>query len=447
MDIKAINKSIYDKSKTFLGQNTHWITGFFMAIISEAYVSFIVDSFRLSLAVAVLPVFLVTLNKKQSSIKVGVASAMSILVFRCMIYCISSRYTLGKAILESIPGALFYMLYGLLFQAVVPDKTQSDFRKMIPACIICDFVSNVLEFFFIAVVNSEQTYMMDYGYLLITAFVRMAVSIILLSFVRWYHWLLNKEEHEARYQSLYLMTTDLKNEIYFMKKNTEEIENVMNYAYRLCMQLREKNETEEIKQLALKIATEVHEIKKDYFRIIQGMEKQVVEQYEEKCMNCMDIFVILRSYASRVISDKKIAVRFYDSCYADFKTPYHYMLVTVLKNLVVNAIEAMESVGKSGEVYLIENRRDKEYEFIVKDTGPGIQSSNIDTIYEVGFSTKFDYKTGNINRGMGLASVKMIVEEKLEGKIALINNEGGATFRILIPRETLTGGTNEDIYN
>ena len=36
-----------------------------------------------------------------------------------------------------------------------------------------------------------------------------------------------RDRHEQRYQRLFLMTTGLKNEIYFMRKNSEEIESVM----------------------------------------------------------------------------------------------------------------------------------------------------------------------------------------------------------------------------
>ncbi len=47
------------------------------------------------------------------------------------------------------------------------------------------------------------------------------------------------EEHENRYRRLFLMTTGLKNEIYFMRKNSEEIESVMANAYKLYEKLNE----------------------------------------------------------------------------------------------------------------------------------------------------------------------------------------------------------------
>ena len=89
-----------------------------------------------------------------------------------------------------------------------------------------------------------------------------------------YRILLTKEEHENRYQRLFLMTTSLKNEVYFMKKNSEEIESVMSNAYRLYEKLSELGVPEETKRMSLAIARDVHEIKKDYLHIMQGIENE-----------------------------------------------------------------------------------------------------------------------------------------------------------------------------
>ena len=56
-----------------------------------------------------------------------------------------------------------------------------------------------------------------------------------------------------------------------MHKNTEEIERVMSDAYKLYEQILEKDLPREMQQMGLEIARDVHEIKKDYIRIIQGI--------------------------------------------------------------------------------------------------------------------------------------------------------------------------------
>lgn len=443
----CLNSEIYASIKALIQKNTHLITGISIAIISQLYISFLVDDFRLSLAVVFFPIFLLTINKKDEQIKVGASTALCVFSLRVLIYVLSSQYSLRWEALMALPGAFYYFVYAILFFTMMPKKNFINFKELAPVCIICDFIPNIMEFFIRGILDSTPVGIISYGYLFLAACVRTMLVVTVLGFIRWNNFLLNKEEHEKRYQNLYLIITDLKNEIYFMKKNSEEIEKVMGYAYSLCLQIEDKDEKKELKQLALKIATEVHEIKKDYFRIIQGLEKQVTSQYEEKKMSCKDLFIILRNTAINVIEEKKLNIKFFDCCNDDFKTQYHYMLVTILKNLVINAIESIEAGGKPGEIWLIEGKKDKSYEFIVKDNGPGIAEHNVDNIFKAGFSTKFDSKTGNIYRGMGLPAVKMLVEEEFRGKIFLINRIKGASFKIIIPEETLIGGKNEDIYN
>ncbi len=66
-----------------------------------------------------------------------------------------------------------------------------------------------------------------------------------------YRTLLKNEEHENRYRRLFLMTTGLKNEIYFMRKNSEEIESVMANAYKLYEKLNEMDVPEDMKHMSL----------------------------------------------------------------------------------------------------------------------------------------------------------------------------------------------------
>ena len=87
-------------------------------------------------------------------------------------------------------------------------------------------------------------------------------------------------------------------------------------------------------------------------------------------------------------------------------TEEHYELMAVLKNLVNNAIEAIESDRKIGTICIEEHLRNGNYIFCVTDDGPGISPRHLPNIFKMGYSTKFDHKTGNIFRGVGLYGVK-----------------------------------------
>ena len=150
-------------------------------------------------------------------------------------------------------------------------------ERLIVAVFFCDFCSNVFE---VSLQEYLQQRMLPelsvIKYLLMIAAVRTLFAAVALIGEKQYRVLLKNAEHENRYQRLFLMTTGLKNEIYLMHKNTEEIERVMSNAYRLYEKTLMMEELpKEMQQMALEIARDVHEIKKDYIRIIQGIEEEI----------------------------------------------------------------------------------------------------------------------------------------------------------------------------
>ena len=86
------------------------------------------------------------------------------------------------------------------------------------------------------------------------------------------------------------------------------------------------------------------------------------------------------------------------------------------------------------QIWIREYKKDGNYVFEVADDGPGISEKHLPRIFNMGYSTKFDEKTGNIYRGVGLCGVKNAVEEQFEGSISVDSEEGrGTKFHIEIP--------------
>ena len=67
-----------------------------------------------------------------------------------------------------------------------------------------------------------------------------------------------------------------------------------------------------------------------------------------------------------------------------------------------------------------------------------IEPDQLDKVFQMGYSTKFDSKTGNIYRGMGLTGAKMSLEEQLGGSVWVdsIQNER-TTFWVRVPAANL----------
>jgi two-component system sensor kinase FixL len=106
-------------------------------------------------------------------------------------------------------------------------------------------------------------------------------------------------------------------------------------------------------------------------------------------------------------------------------------LQQVLLNLVLNAMDAIDSAAGAERLIRVRARRREgsEVEVMVSDTGPGIAAEKIEQIFEPFFTTK--------TSGMGIGlSVSRTIIEAHAGRIWAENNPTkGATFRFTLPTE------------
>lgn len=411
--------------------------GAVIALTSQLYWDVFIDYFRISTSVILLPVLLMTVGLELHTLTTCFITSAIIFFVRFFIQMGSGNLA-GETALLLLPNALFYISYGIIFKLCIKNRRSASVRRLIFVIFLSDLGANIIE-------SGAQEYL-QFGslslgfvkYLAVIAAIRTVIAGLILLGEKQYRALLKKAEHEQRYQRLFLMTTSLKNEIYFMRKNSEEIESVMANAYRLYEKLSGQGFPDEMKQMSLAIARDVHEIKKDYFRIIQGIEQEIGSEYDEESMSFHDMLQILEASTYHMIAAKKLDISLVFDCRDNFVTREHYALMAVLKNLVNNAIEAIESGRKSGQVRIEEKKENGSYVFRVTDDGPGIPERHLPNIFKMGYSTKFDYKTGNIYRGVGLWGVRNTVEEQFKGTINVVSTSGlGTQFQVEIPATSL----------
>lgn len=413
------------------------LIGILVSLASQLYWNVFVDGFRISSSVILLPILLMTLGRNLRTIRTCALTAGIVYLFRLALLWLGADAQAASA-LQFLPNGAFYFTYGLIFHLIVKNKHTVPYGRLFSAIFCGDFFSNLLEILLQEAISNVGFTLDVIAYLALIAAFRTLLAGLFLIAEGQYRILLTRSEHENRYRRLFLMTTGLKNEVYFMKKNSEEIESVMSNAYRLYEKLSDLDVPGEMKQMSLAIARDVHEIKKDYIRIIQGIEQEISEEYDEKRMSFQDLLQILEATTYHLIEGKEVQVRLEFQCGDNFVTQEHYELMAVLKNLVTNAIEAIESDLKKGTVRIEERLEDGVYVFLVSDNGPGISPRHLPHIFNMGYSTKFDYKTGNIFRGVGLYGVKATVEEKFGGSINVESAPGkGTVFTIRIPASSL----------
>ncbi len=106
-------------------------------------------------------------------------------------------------------------------------------------------------------------------------------------------------------------------------------------------------------------------------------------------------------------------------------------LVTVVGNLVDNALDSVASSSSAGWIEV--TIRDEEQGVLVqvRDSGPGVDAELVEEIFRDGFTTKV--ATGTGRRGLGLALVSQTVRRR-EGGYVRVVNDGGALFTAFLPK-------------
>ncbi|UVJ41011.1 ATP-binding protein [Arthrobacter sp. CJ23] len=107
-------------------------------------------------------------------------------------------------------------------------------------------------------------------------------------------------------------------------------------------------------------------------------------------------------------------------------------LVTILGNLLDNAIDAAAAAEAPRQVELVVTSGLDALEFVVRDSGAGLDPGMVDDVLQYGFSTKASGPPrGGHGRGVGLALVRQAVQ-RLGGTMT-ISNPGGAQFHVVLP--------------
>jgi two-component system, CitB family, sensor kinase len=104
-------------------------------------------------------------------------------------------------------------------------------------------------------------------------------------------------------------------------------------------------------------------------------------------------------------------------------------LITIVGNLIDNAIDAVIGLPAPREVTVELSQDADGLSIIVSDTGPGVTPSHIERIFIDGYSTKTSSR--GIRRGLGLALVSRIVR-RAGGNID-VQPGHGARFRVWLP--------------
>lgn len=395
------------------------------------------NHFRFTFGVTMLSILLLYFPR-LSVINTASLSALVIMISRIIIYTLTDNYTnLFTSIMLSLPTLCYYLIFGMGFHFFRIRGNLRNIPVMILKLSIVDFFSNIVELSF------RHAFSISESAGFFTSLVGVAVFRSILTAygyyaLKQYRVFIMAEDRLKRYTQLVMVFAKIKTELYFLQKSSQDIEQVMEESFLLFQELESlamaDSKISPSSVQALKIAKDIHEVKKDYYRVIKGIEDVVMPSAKENGMNISEIFYIIEQNTVRFLNvdTKKIRIIYIRG--DDFVTDKHYVIVSILNNLIINAIEVC---GEYGVITVSQSRTGDQVVFCVEDNGHGIADKDLELIFVPGYSTKYSELTGKMSTGLGLAHVRNLTE-MLGGKLEVVSQVGrGTKFSVLLSLSSL----------
>lgn len=404
----------------------------FIVLLAQISLDIFASNFRVSMGILLLPI-LVFLYQKISILPIIALAGSGVYLSRVLLHALKYEFSY-QSLLDFFPELIFYYVYGCLFFLYFRKK---DYKLPHDHCYIAlffmDYFGNLSEL--ICRLRLDAFTPSLQINILLVALVRTVILWAVITGLSQYKFLLISAEHAHRYQRLILLISKLNSEIIWMQKNAVLIEDAMAKSYRLFSQLQAQQSDPELTQNALTVAKDIHEVKKEYLMILRGLSEALDLNLRDGEMSISDILTVLQNSMTMLADEKRKKLEFHVNVESNFKTDKHYFLLSVFRNLFTNALEA----SCEDTVILTFTQREEEgnYRFEITDNGPGILRENLTQIFNPGFSTKINFQTGEISRGLGLNLVEDVVKNQLHGSIWVKSQPGETTFYLSIPKKQL----------
>lgn len=391
-----------------------------ITFMGELYFYPFAGAFRFSAGVLALSLAILFDNSMEEY-KLSLYTGLAVLLLR---FFISGNHTIEPlvTIKENLPGSIYYIMYGILAKVFSVRKNLNDNLYIPFSLFIIDVICNLIEALIRQNLNIKLLH-----YILIVGLIRGLLAFGIYKIYKNQESLIRKKEHQKRYIQLNTFVSGVQAEVFYLKKSLHDIEKVMSKSYALY---EHNKDNEFVRDDALNIAREVHEIKKDYHRVINGFTNFIRNFEENDSMNLNDIFFIIESNGNRYIKESKKNISLNSTVHKNIKIEKFYPIFTILNNLIINSIEAIENNG----VINIEAKIESDsLTLSVSDNGDGIEEDLIPYLFNPGFTTKFNDITGNPSTGIGLSHIRNILDE-LHGTIEIKSTINiGTKFIINIP--------------
>ena len=327
------------------------------------------------------------------------------------------------------PEVVFYLAYGVMFFCYFRHIRWSvdRWQQLLPLALF-DYAANLAEL--VCRGSGLDQARMHLG-LVVVAVLRTALVWVFWSMLKHQNLSLLKREHAERYRHLMLLLSKLRGEMIWMQKSEAMMEQAMSTAYQLYTRLQAEGNPACTQ--ALSISKDVHEIKKEYQMIVRGMSEALEEDLEEDQTSFRQLWQVLFDHMKLSARHAGVEVDWEVDLSIDFQTNKPYQLLSILRNLMDNAIEAAADGKVRIAFRAFRDGGGKNDVFTVTNWGKPIPPRCLPHIFDPGFSTKVNYATGQVGRGVGLCLVRDLTEQELGGSVSVDAQNDMTAFTVSIP--------------
>jgi two-component system, sensor histidine kinase YcbA len=390
------------------------------------------EEFRFGLGASIF-FLLLLLTSPNVYMRTGVVTGLTVVLYRIIEdqFRMGNNFSLLLSFKIQAPAFLFYVFFAVALRAIRVENYRLLPFRLGGVVTIIDFTSNTIEQITRSIILGRFAIdPMVFVYFIAVAALRSFFVVGLYSSIALQHFRVVHTEQKKRLEQMLSVSSGLYAETLYLQKSMENIEQITAQGYDLYRKLKEQ-QSSSLSRQALAVAQQIHEVKKDSQRILAGLLKLFDQDVATK-MTLSEIagYVVESNRKYSAMIQREVA--FETEVRIDYTTKSYVPLLTILGNLVSNAVEA---VPVKGEIRLTVSLDGDETWFTVYDNGKGIAEHDFDVIFEPGYTTKFN-DDGVASTGIGLSHVQDIVRS-LDGDITVQSDQHGTGFNIRIPTKSL----------
>ena len=393
-------------------------------------------SFFITLSVPVFLLFLLYF-KSMSPIFSGVAVGLTLVLSRTGFSVIE-----GQSVIEALfihaPVAVYFTIFGLLFWLFYLDRFYSNPVYIGLYAVILDTASSFSELAIRNALGLTDASFSVMSTVLLLAILRNFFVMGFFMLILYSQQQTKAEEEKKQSDHIFLLLSDLYAESVQLRNSIKRAEDITGDLYYLSKTLKREEKLDLSKRI-LDMAGKVHDFKKDHQRIFASLDQIIKDQKKNEHMNICELLeIVIKSNKAYAVFLQKSVV-FSVSVDNKKDSVNSFVLLSVLNNLISNAIESISETGTI-DITIKNPASNPSLHILITDNGPGIPEEEQQLIFSPGFTTKFNDQ-GWPSNGIGLSYIQQSLH-KLKGSISLVESipNHQTCFSVHMPRSLSTEG-------